>query len=157
TACHVGDEIEAFGWLSTPRGPSNPGEWNWLEFNRDRRIRGELYVRKTPDALTPLHEGWAGSLPGWLARLPRSGPRVRHPELPKPQAGIASALLLGEDGTPLTSSDWDRYVRTGVIHVLAISGQHFVVLAAFMWFVLKLFGVRRKRAIIAIALFLFGY
>lgn len=155
--CHVGDEIEAFGWLSTPLEPSNPGEWNWLEFNRDRRIRGELFVRKTGEAVIPLHENWSGSLANGLARLRGWGQRVCERELPKPQAGIASALLLGEDGTPLTSADWDRYVRTGVIHVLAISGQHFVVLAAFMWFVLKLFGVRRKRAIIAIALFLFGY
>jgi competence protein ComEC len=154
---HVGDEVEVFGWLSTPRGPGNPGEWNWLEFLRDRRIRAELYIRKTPDGVTRLADGSLASLTGWLARLRGWGQRVCERDLPKPQAGIASALLLGEDGAPLTSADWDRYVRTGVIHVLAISGQHFVVLAAFMWFVLKLAGVRRKRAIIAIAIFLLGY
>ncbi|MFO0825085.1 MAG: ComEC/Rec2 family competence protein [Gemmataceae bacterium] len=35
-------------------------------------------------------------------------------------------------------------MRTGVVHVLAISGQHLVVLAGFVWLVLKLFGVRRR-------------
>ena len=154
---HVGDEIEVFGWLSTPRGPGNPGEWDWTEYLRDHRIRAELFIRKTPDGVTRLSDGWFGSISGWLARLRGWGQRVCDRELPRPHAGVASALLLGEDGAPLTSADWDRYVRTGVIHVLAISGQHFVVLAAFVWFVLKIFGVSRKRATIAIAILLFGY
>jgi competence protein ComEC len=154
---HVGDEIEVFGWLSTPRGPGNPGEWNWTEYLRDHRIRAELFIRKTPDGVTRLNEGWIGSISGRLARLRGWGQRVCDRELPRPHAGIASALLLGEDSAPLTSSDWDRYVRTGVIHVLAISGQHFVVLAAFVWFVLKILGVSRKRATVAIAILLVGY
>ena len=42
--------------------------------------------------------------------------------LPEEYAGLATALLLG-DGAALNRDDWDRYIRTGVIHVLAISGQ----------------------------------
>ena len=101
----------------------------------------ELFVRKTPDGVTRLAEGWTGSISGLLARVRGWGQRVCDQELPRPHAGIASALLLGEDGAPLTSADWDRYVRTGVIHVLAISGQHFVVIAAFLWLILKMVGL----------------
>src|SRR5262249_43147866 len=52
---------------------------------------------------------------------------------------------------------WDKYMRTGVVHVLAISGQHLVVLAVFLWAVLKLFGLRRRRSAWVVALGLVGY
>ena len=38
------------------------------------------------------------------------------------EAGLARALLLG-DGTAMDRNEWDSFVRTGVVHALAISGQ----------------------------------
>ena len=72
------------------------------------------------------------------------GQRSLQSALPPAQNGVAVALLLGE-GSTMTNADWDKYKRTGVIHALAISGQHLVVLAMFLWLVLRAFGVRRQR------------
>ena len=94
---HVGDEIETIGWLSSPPAAENPGEWDRAEFLRDQRIRAELYVRKTPDAVTRLAEGWSSSPMGWLARLRGWGQAALERTLPKQQAAVASALLLGEN------------------------------------------------------------
>src|SRR5262249_51093789 len=68
----------------------------------------------------------------------------------------AQALLLSE-GAPMTNDDWSKFVRTGVVHVLAISGQHLVVIAAFMWWVLFRVGVRQRRGVVLVALVLLGY
>jgi competence protein ComEC len=113
-------------------------------------------VRKTPDAVTRTAEGWRGSFVGWLAVLRGWGQRQLQETLPRESSGVATALLLGE-GSTMTNADWEKYIRTGVIHVLAISGQHLVVLAIFLWFVLRLLGVRRRRGAIFVALFLLGY
>src|SRR5207237_7013575 len=69
---------------------------------------------------------------------------------------VAVALLLGE-GSTMTSEDWEKYKRTGVIHALAISGYHLVILAGFLWFVLRFVPVRRRYAALFVALFLVGY
>ena len=45
----------------------------------------------------------------------------------------------------------------GAIHVLAISGQHLVILGAFLWFVLRVVGVRRRSAAIIVATVLLTY
>jgi competence protein ComEC len=153
---HVGDEVEVVGWLAAPSGPDNPGEWDRAEYLHDKRIRADLFVRKTPDAVLRRAEGWTNSFWGWLAQLRGWGQRAFARTLPKQQAAIASALLLGENAT-MTSADWDKYIRTGVIHVLAISGQHLVVLAGFLWFGLRIFRVRSRRGAIIVALFLLGY
>ncbi|MFL5342313.1 MAG: ComEC/Rec2 family competence protein [Gemmataceae bacterium] len=153
---HVGDEIEAIGWLESPSSANNPGEWDYAEYLRDQRIRAEIYVRKTPDAVVRLNEGWSCTPMGWLARLRGWAQRALDRTLPRQQAAVATALLLGENSV-MTTGEWERYVRTGVIHVLAISGQHLVVLAWFLWLILKLLGVPRKRGALIVAGLLISY
>lgn len=69
---------------------------------------------------------------------------------------MAVALILGQ-GSTMTEEDWDIYIRTAVIHVLAISGQHLVVLAFFLWCLLRLLFVRRLRGAWFVASFLLLY
>ncbi|MFO0807660.1 MAG: ComEC/Rec2 family competence protein [Gemmataceae bacterium] len=152
---HAGDELEVVGWLSLPPEPSNPGEWDAADHWLDRRVTAVLSVRKTADAVVRLAPGgWSfgamlSSVRGW-------GRRTLDTALPPEQAGVAAALLLG-DGSAMTPDDWDRYVRTGVLHALAISGQHLVVLAAFLGLLLRLTGVRPRRTAIVVALVLVAY
>jgi competence protein ComEC len=57
----------------------------------------------------------------------------------------------------MTRADWDKYIRTGVLHVLAISGQHLVILAGFLWFFLPRLGMRQRQAAWMVALVLLSY
>ena len=153
---HVGDEIEAIGRLATPRRPANPGEFDYASYLLDQRVRAELVVVKTPDGVTRLGRGWPWSLAGWLAVLRGWAQRTLDQAMPPEQSGVATALLLGESSS-MTRQDWDKYIHTGVIHVLAISGQHLMVLALFLWWSVRLLGIRRGRAAWFVALFLLGY
>lgn len=153
---HTGDEVEAVGWLSAIPGPVNPGEWDRAETMRDRRIRAEVIVRKPPDGVTRLAEGWSGSFWGWLAHVRGWGRRSLDRSLSPQHSGAATALLLGESSA-LSADGWDRYIRTGVVHVLAISGQHLVVLAGFLWVVLRLASVPGRYGAVIVAAVLIGY
>ncbi len=153
---HVGDSVEAVGRLSAIDGPANPGEFDYSSFLLDRGIRAQFVVSKTRDGVVRLERGWPASFQGWLAVTRGWGQNVLGLSIPAPISGVSMALLLG-DGAPLTHDDWEKYVRTGVIHVLAISGQHLVVLAAVIWSALRLFGVRRRHGAIGVAIFLLLY
>src|SRR5262249_55582376 len=123
---------------------------------RDQGIRTVLAARKTPEAVTRLERGWTTSPSGWLAVVRGRGQQVLRDTLPRRSEGLAGALLLGE-GSTMSRADWDKYIRTGAIHVLAISGQHLVILAAFLWFILPRLGVRQRRAAWIVAFVLLGY
>jgi competence protein ComEC len=153
---HAGDTIEVTGWLSSPNGPANPGEFDWAAQARDERIRAHFVVRKTPHGVVRLSSGWSSSVMGWMAAIRGWGRKMLDANLPPAEAAVADALLLG-DGSAMTNDDWQIYIRTGVIHALAISGQHLVVLAAFLWFGLRLAGVRRKRGAWLVGGLLFAY
>src|SRR5262249_17966669 len=141
---HVGDEIEAVGRLRTPQGPANPGELDYEANLRDQRVRAVLVVEKTTDGVARLAEGWRGTFTAWLVVVRGWGQERLQDSLPADVSGVAGALLLGE-GSTMTNADWDKYKRTGVIHVLAIAGLHLVVLGMFLWLVLRFLGVRRSR------------
>lgn len=62
--------------------------------------------------------------------------RRHFPE--RPAAGVLLALLTG-DRSQVDPRAWEQYSRTGVVHLMAISGMHVVLLAgAFSWLLLRL-------------------
>jgi competence protein ComEC len=153
---HCGDAVETVGQLARVAPPGNPGEFDFAAALRDRGIRAVLTARKTPEAVTRLERGWTLSFGGWLAVLRGRGQGILRATLPRRLHGLADALLLGEEAS-MSRQDWDKYVRTGVVHVLAISGQHLVILAAFLWFVLPRLGVRQRHGAWIVALVVLGY
>jgi competence protein ComEC len=153
---HAGDEVEVVGKLTAPFLPSNPGEFDYAAHLRDQRIRAIVTVQKTPDGVTRLARSWPRSLQGWLGVIRGWGVRTLRDALPQDESDVAAALLLGED-TSMSVDGWEKYIRTGVIHVLAISGQHLVVLAGFFWWAMRLLALRKRNGAWLIALFLLLY
>jgi competence protein ComEC len=153
---HCGDEVEVEGRLLALPAPANPGEPDWGGILRDQGFTARVIVRLTPATVRLRTRGWSSSWRGWLAVLRAWGADVFRSTLPKETSGLATALLLG-DTSALPSRRWAHYQRTGVIHVLAISGQHLVVLGGFLWLVLPRLRVRQRPGAWLVALALLGY
>jgi competence protein ComEC len=154
---HPGDKVEVRGRLAAVPEQANPGEFDMAHYWRDRGVRALLLMRQGDAAVVKVHTGWTWSPGGRLAVLRGWGHQTLDEHLPdRTTRGVARALLLGE-GAPMTNDDWAKYVRTGVVHVLAISGQHLVVVGLFLWWFLRLLGVRQRRAALLVALALLGY
>lgn len=151
----AGDTIELVGMLSRPRPPGNPGEQDYSGYLLDQRIRAELRVTDTAAGITRLDSGEA-SAAGMLSWIRRRATTALVDHLPAREAATAVALLLG-DGSAMDRSEWDVYVRTGVVHALAISGQHLAVLAGFIWLGLRAVGVRRSRGAWIVVAVIVGY
>ena len=151
TGLNVGDEVDVIGQLSAPSSPGNPGESDYAAHLLDQRIRAVVIVRKTADGVVRLGEGWPQSWRGWLAMLRGAFKRMLEEAIPeKKEQGLAIALLLG-DGTALPEAEWDKYKRTGVVHVLVVSGQQLTVLGWFLWFVLRRLGMRGPNRAVVVA------
>ncbi len=151
----AGDMVQAVGRFAVPQPPGNPGERDYFDHSLDRRIRGDLRVSDTTAAVVRLDAGgW--SLTRLLTWVRSRSTATLTDLLGESQAPIGRALLLG-DGTAMDRTEWDAFVRTGVVHVLAISGQHLVLLAAFVWVALAAVGVPRRKAAWVVAAVVIGY
>lgn len=151
----AGDTVQAVGRFAVPQPPGNPGERDYFDYSLDRRIRGDLRVSDTTAAVVRLDAG-GRSLTRLLTWVRSRSTATLTDSLGESQSPIGRALLLG-DGVAMDRTEWDAFVRTGVVHVLAISGQHLVLLAAFVWVALAAVGVPRRKAAWVVAAVVIGY
>ncbi|MDW8223125.1 MAG: ComEC/Rec2 family competence protein, partial [Gemmatales bacterium] len=127
----AGDRIEAFGELVAVLPPGNPGEDSAGFSDFARGISARFHVRAVQGNCRWLDRVRWYEVTIHLARLRNCLQRRLQELLPADVSGLAQALLLG-DMTPVERQQLWRYQRTGVIHVLAISGQHLVILCGFV-------------------------
>ncbi|NOX56399.1 MAG: DNA internalization-related competence protein ComEC/Rec2, partial [Planctomycetes bacterium] len=132
----MGDEIIIYGHFRRPRGPSNPGEFDFRRYLRRQRIHCLIWA-DSPEAVRSTGE-----------RQDRMLARLRSHAREVCQAGlrrylsprglpVAKALLLG-DRTGITEEVRKAFVESGTMHLLAISGLHVGILAMFLWSLARL-------------------
>ena len=106
--------------LKRARGYNNPGApFNYETHLFHHRLRATGYVRAQPPPLLlapqPAHSiaAFRARVAGFIrATLPDAG-----------RAGLVTALVVGIR-SDMTATDWEVLVRTGTIHLVAISGLH---------------------------------
>lgn len=156
TRVRRGDKVAITCRIRTPSLPRNPGEFDYRNFLKIKRIR-KICIAETKDFfsvvgvrkhtfLGRMMEGVRGIL--WA--------RLRRAHLPYEHTALLGALLLGERDT-LPEETEDIFKKTGTLHILAISGLH-VGLIAFLvlGFLRAIYTAYRLRLFSTIVL-LWGY
>jgi len=113
--------------LQRPHGNANPHGFDYEAWLLGQGVRATGYVRASPDnrrldafVLTPGH------LVERCRDLLRA--RILDALAGKPYAGVIVALVIG-DQRGIEQADWDVFNRTGVSHLVAISGLHITMIA----------------------------
>ena len=125
---HAGERWTLTVRLKRPHGTSNPHAFDyeaWL-FERGLRATGYVRVDETARRLDSLALG-----PGY--RLERFREQIRARILgaleQQPFAGVIAALVMG-DQRQIPQAQWTVYTRTGINHLMSISGLHVTMIAA---------------------------
>ncbi|THF60828.1 DNA internalization-related competence protein ComEC/Rec2 [Pseudothauera rhizosphaerae] len=123
----VGERWQLTVRLKRPHGFVNPHGFDYEAWLLMRGLRATGYVRAAADNRR-LAE-WAG---GPLAAVHRAraaiGERFAAVLGDAPQAGIVTALVTGEQHA-ITPVQWEVFRRTGVTHLMVISGGHVSLVA----------------------------
>jgi competence protein ComEC len=143
--------------LKRPRGLANPHTFEFEPWALERDIRATGYVRASP---APAR--LAGAAPGWPFTLHRWREAIRasmQQELGDARLrGVLVALAIG-DQDAIAPEDWEAFWRTGVGHLMSISGLHITMFAGlafaiahFLWVRVPGLALRapaRKAAVVA--------
>lgn len=135
---HAGERWRFTVRLKRPHGNFNPHGFDyeaWL-FERDIRATGSIRPRTAQRIDAQV---WA---PGYIVEMVREKIRERiRIALPdrdaahtSPYAGILIALVIG-DQQAIAPELWQSFARTGITHLMSISGLHVTMLAGFAYFV----------------------
>lgn len=113
--------------LKQPHGTGNPYSFDFEAWALERDIRAVGYVYAKGD--NRMLSEQTASLACLVQRLRK---RVRshfHKILGEaPYVGVLTALAIG-DQSGITQADWQVFTRTGVNHLISISGLHITMLA----------------------------
>lgn len=118
--------------LQRPHGNANPHGFDYEAWLLEQGVRATGYVR--PDARNARLDSFVisfSSLAGNARATLRARIRAALPD--KPYAGVIVALVVG-DQRAIDQSDWKVFNRTGISHLVSISGLHITMVAGlFAW------------------------
>lgn len=125
---HPGERWRLTVRLKRPHGSYNPHGFDFEVWALERNIRATGYIRKSDDnaRLTPLVYR-----PSYLVERAREAVRERFQSAlgAARYAGVLRALAIGDDDA-IADDDWEIFRRTGVVHLMSISGLHVTMVAS---------------------------
>ena len=152
-----GDEIVLAGRLSRPEGLKNPGLFDYSKY---LKIKNIYAVFSSSSAPLKVRYDMSNYTWDWIQK---NAYKIRHKireaitkYVDKPYSGFLKAILIGER-QELEGAITDDFVKTGTVHVLAISGLHVGFVAAIFLFILKLLRAPKKLRLVSTAVILIVY
>jgi len=126
---HAGERWQLTVRLKQPHGTSNPHGFDFEAWALERDIRATGYVYAKGDSHR-LAENTGR--PAYFIEHLRETVRIRFTKTlgDAPYTGILTALAIG-DQSSITPTEWQLFTRTGVNHLMSISGLHITMLASF--------------------------
>jgi competence protein ComEC len=127
--------------LKRPRGPQNPAGSDFEQWLFSQGIQARGYVRKWHGN----KKLGSGSWRGWLDRLRQSiATRIDRQVEQRNAASLLRALAIG-DRRGMGSSEWRVFSQTGTNHLVAISGLHIGIVAAWTLYISQWLWRRSER------------
>jgi len=130
----TGDRVRFTTRLRQPRNFGLPGEFDYVRYLAYRKLYATAFVKRQQE-LVLIREGAAYR---WQRRVDALAARIGSfigATIPGEEGGILRALLLGERGY-VSKATTDAYSRTGVNHILSISGFHIGIIALCVFYLL---------------------
>lgn len=131
----IGDSIKLNAGMLPPMGPAMPHSFDFARYFFFRDI-GAVGYGLNPITVTNRAtdgEGWNAMWARWRHALTQN---IMH-TLPSPHNGIAAGLITGEDAA-IPPDVHDQLWAANLLHVIAISGAHMVVISGISFIGLRL-------------------
>jgi len=135
----VGGRVRASGVLTEPE------PWRASELRR----RGVAMALRA-EMIEPV-PGRRGGIAGRVDRIRRRAESALDRGIPDDEAALARGFVLGQDDRIDTDTRED-FRRSGLAHLLAVSGQNVLLLALLAWPLLALLGLTLRARLLAILL-----
>ncbi|MEK7449090.1 MAG: ComEC/Rec2 family competence protein, partial [Planctomycetota bacterium] len=150
-----GDKVELLGRIYSPAEPTNPGQFDYRRYLQQQGIHKILSLGKPEDIKIIKKESGNFILAAiFKSRKYLSGQFNQSFNRPEHSAFL-NALVLGIRETMPEELE-NKFIRTGTVHILAVSGLNVAIVISVFLFTLWLFGIRgRAKSIVLILVIIF--
>lgn len=145
----AGDTVQAYCWLHRFEKPTNPGQFNTAAHLARRNIYVgasvpsrqaiERHRERPRGLLRSVHVRIKNVVSEALLSIPRPLPDSH---------GLTAALLLGDRGH-IDRNTYEAFRRTGLLHLISLSGMHLGIFAGLVWWLCRAAGLMKPGRAIA--------
>ena len=150
---NYGDVLEITGQLEAPPILEN---FDYQRYLGKSNIYSVMYYPKLKLIKKASINNWSQFLFFPLFKFKQKIKIIFERSLEEPEAGLAKAIFLGEK-RQILAADQEAFARTGLSHLIAISGTHLVVLSALIVKLTSFFRFPRRLALLVNSIFLIIY
>lgn len=146
-----GDTVQMYCWLSRFEPPLNPGQFDVADYMHRRGVYVSATV-KNAAGVERMEKASPASFPRLQKRLREltTTALVDDSIAQDPARGILEALILGQRKNQ-SPEVFEAFRKTGLAHFICLSGLHFGILALFIWWISRIFGLsKRWRAVVCL-------
>lgn len=145
---HAGERWQLTVRLKRPHGNLNPDGFDYEGWLLEAGVRATGYVRTVPDN---LRRDAFSMTPGnfverWREEIRE---RIQNAMPQQPYAGILVALAVG-DQRAIDAEQWQLFSRTGITHLMSISGLHITMFASLAYALVNWLWRRSPRLMLRI-------
>ena len=145
---HAGERWRFVVRLKRPHGTSNPHGFDYEAWLLERGVRATGYVR--PQLPAQRLSALVHRPAYWVEALrERLRARIFAALGDRPHAGIVAALVMG-DQRAIPATQWLTFTRTGVNHLMSISGLHVTMVSGLVYALTLALWRRRVRLTLAL-------
>jgi competence protein ComEC len=148
-----GQQLIVQGKNLSIKNNGNPGEFDYVAYCHRKNISHMMFVTPLQYVVNPATHF---SLRAYFANIRLHTIAIVNQYILDDRAiGIAQALLIG-DKSEIDQETWDAYSRTGIVHIIAISGMHMGLIYQGLLWLLLLINIFKKNKWLAILISLAG-
>ena len=136
-----GDKLKIWGQLEKPSQATNPGQFDYQDYLKKYSIY--MLLRSYGDKGVHVYShGHRNSIIATILNARNTIKKKIDGALPYPFNTLLAALLLGFR-SEIPSYIRDNFVKTGTVHLLAISGLHISIVTAAIYYFLTIIRINR--------------
>ncbi len=150
-----GDRLQIYAKLQEPAGERNPEEFDYKKYLAADGIYGIINISKETDLIS-LNSGTKSSIGRIFFLVKNKLNNVINQLYFSQQCALMKGLLLGERGE-IKDEVKESFIKSGVIHALAISGLHVGYIIVIFFAIFGLLRIPNRTKIILVLLSLLFY
>ncbi len=147
-ALHYGDILTIQATRITPEPPTNPGGFDYGLYLKKHRHAGHLRIT----SYTQTGRLILNPLAPIAYTLKHRIQQIHARTLPPNYRDLLIGLVFGQHGTQLPDEWVDNFQRTGLTHLLVVSGSKVALISGICFNILQLMGLSMRNRIIGIGL-----
>ena len=151
TRLTAGDYVEILCWLSQFSEPTNPAQFNIQQYMAQKKVFLSADV-KSNSSITLLHQENKSLFYRFKNKVKALADVALIPDdsLESQNTAMLEALALGQRNN-INSDVSLAFKKTGLLHLISLSGMHFGILVAMIWWLCKITGLTKPaKALICI-------